>query len=92
MKVLKYIGKFFSFVGIFLLVLLVTIYSAGLIFCYGPSEHARNLFVTTLLETGQMKFVVKLFMSDKKVQAIVDSNSMASFDEEMDSSLITLLK
>ena len=88
MKVLKYIGKFFSFVGIFLLVLLVTIYSAGLIFCYGPSEHARNLFVTTLLETGQMKFVVKLFMSDKKVQAIVDSNSMASFDEEMDSSLI----
>ena len=88
MKVLKFIGKFFSFIGIFLGVLLVVVYSAGLIFCYGPSVHARNLFVTTMLETGQMKFVVKLFMSDKKVQEIVDSNSMATFDEEMDNSLI----
>ncbi len=88
MKVLKFIGKFFSFIGVFLLVLLVVIYSAGLIFCYGPSVHARNLFVTTMLETGQMKFVVKLFMSDKKVQEIVNSNSMATFNEEMDNSLI----
>ena len=88
MKVLKLIGKIFSFVGVFLLVLLVTVYSMGLIFCYGPSIHARNLFVTTLLETGQMKFVVGLFMSDDKVQDIVNSNSMASFDEEVDNSLI----
>ena len=88
MKILKLIGKIFSFVGVFLLLLLVTVYSMGLIFCYGPSEHARNLFVTTLLETGQMKFVVGLFMSDDKVQEIVNSNSMAAFDEEVDNSLI----
>ena len=88
MKVLKIIGKSFSFIGIFLLILLVIVYSMGLIFCYGPSEHARNLFVTTLLETGQMKFVVKLFMSDEKVQKIVDSNSMATFTEEVDDDLI----
>lgn len=88
MKVLKFIGKTFSFVGMFALILMVIVYSMGLIFCYGPSTHARNLFVTTLLETGQMKFVVKLFMSDAKVQEIVNSNSMASFDEEIDNSLI----
>lgn len=88
MKILKRIGKIFSFVGVFLLALLVTVYSMGLIFCYGPSSHARNLFVTTLLETGQMKFIVGLFMSDKSVQEIVDSNSMAAFDEEVDNSLI----
>ena len=90
MKVVKMIGKVFSFIGIFVLVLLVTVYSMGLIFCYGPSEHARNLFVTTLLEKGQMKFVVKLFMSDSKVQKIVDSNSMATLDEEIDNSLIDI--
>lgn len=88
MKVLKLFGKIFSFVGVFLLVLLVTVYGMGLIFCYGPSTHARNLFVTTMLETGQMKFVVGLFMSDEKVQEIVDSNSMAEFNEEIDNSLI----
>ncbi len=88
MKVLKGIGKFFSFIGIFLLVLVISIYCIGLIFCYGPSVHARNLFVTTLLETGQMKFAVKLFMSDDKVKEIVDSNKMEVFDEEVDNTLI----
>ena len=88
MKLLKLIGKTFSFIGVFCLILVVVVYSMGLIFCYGPSEHARNLFVTTLLETGQMKFVVKLFMSDEKVQEIVNSNSMVAFDEEIDNSLI----
>ena len=90
MKILKLIGKFLSFVGVFLGVLLVTIYGMGLIFCYGPSTHARNLFVTTLLETGQMKFVVNMFMSSDKIQEIVDLNSMAVFDEEVDNSLINL--
>lgn len=88
MKIVKIIGKAFSFVGIFLVSLVVIVYSMGLIFCYGPSVHARNLFVTTLLETGQMKFIVKLFMSSEKIQEIVDSNSLSSFNESVDNSLI----
>ena len=88
MKVFKSIGKFFGFIGVFLGILLVTIYGMGLIFCYGPSEHARNLFITTFLESGQMKFVAKLFMSEKNIQKIVDSNSMVSMDTEIDDSLI----
>lgn len=73
-----------------MLVLLVTVYSMGLIFCYGPSTHARNLFVTTLLETGQMKFVVNLFMSKDKIKEVVDSNSMKSLDTEIDDDLIKI--
>ena len=90
MKFIKGLGKFFSFIGIFLVFLLVTIYSVGLIFCYGPSVHARNLFVTTLLETGQMKFMVKLFASNKLVQEIVNDNSMSTFTEEVDEDLINM--
>lgn len=88
MVVLKVIGKVFSFIGVFLLMLLVTIYLMGLIFCYGPSVHARNLFITTILETGQLKFVANLFMNSKDIQKIVDSNSMVTMDEEIDDSLI----
>jgi len=90
MKTFKFIGKLFSFIGVFLIILVATVYGMGLIFCYGPSTHARNLFVTTLLETGQMKFVVGLFMSDESVQEIVDSNSMGAFDVETDDSLINI--
>lgn len=88
MKFLKFLGKAFSFVGIFIAVLLVTVYGMGIIFCYGPSTHARNLFITTILETGQMKFLAGMFMSNDKIGEIVDSNSMVSFDEEIDDSLI----
>ena len=89
-KVMKIILKSFSFIGIFLVILLINVYSMGLLICYGPSEHAKNLFVTTFLETGQMKFVVSLFMSKDEIQAVVDSNSMTTFDEEMDNSLINI--
>ena len=88
MTILKIFGKCLSFIGIFLLILLVTVYSMGLIFCYGPSIHARNLFITTILETGQMKFLARMFMSDNDIKNIVESNSMASFDEEIDNTLI----
>ena len=88
MKFIKGMGKFFSFIGLFLVFLVVSIYSIGLIFCYGPSTHARNLFVTTLLETGQLKFAVKLFASNSLVQDIVKENSMATFTEEIDEDLI----
>ena len=89
-KVMKIILKSLSFIGVFLVILLVTVYSMGLLICYGPSKHAKNLFVTTFLETGQMKFVVSLFMSKDDIQAVVDSNSMTTFDEEMDNSLINI--
>lgn len=89
-KVMKIILKSLSFIGVFLVILLVTVYSMGLLICYGPSKHAKNLFVTTFLETGQMKFVVSLFMSKDDIQAVVDSNSMTTFDEEIDNSLINI--
>ena len=90
LKILKIIGKIFSFIGIFLGGLVIAIYGMGLLFCYGPSIHARNLFVTTMLETGQLKFVVGLLMNDKQVEEIVNSNSMATFEDEMDDDLITI--
>ena len=90
MKLIKLIGKLFSFIGIFLVFLVATLYCMGLIFCYGPSVHARNLFITTILETGQMKFLARMFMNNKQIQKIVDSNSMKNLDAEIDNSLIKI--
>ena len=90
MKVLKVIGKGLSFIGVFLLVVIVTLYSSLLLICYGPSTKARNLFVTTFLETGALKFMVKLVMTDAKVQEVVDSNSLKEMDSEVDTDLINV--
>lgn len=57
--------------------------------CGSTSPSAKRTFVTTLLETGQLKFLVSWFVSAEEVQMIVDSNSMEKIDDDVDSSLIT---
>lgn len=87
-KALKTILKVLSFVGIFLLMVLVTLYGAFLLICYGPSKKARNMFVTTFLETGNFKFVVNLVLPQSKIQEIVDSNSLGEMKADVDTNLI----
>lgn len=54
----------------------------------GNSVSARDAFVTTFLETGQLKFVPKLFLSADEIQHIVDANKMQNIDVDIDSDLI----
>lgn len=89
--------KIINIVGKVLLVLLVTvIVLCGTLYimlqkcCNGPSEAARTLFITTILETGQLKFLASWVCSDEEIQQIVDKNSMAQIDTNIDTSLITV--
>ena len=90
MKVVKIILKGLSFVGIFLLMVIITLYSSLLLICYGPSKSARNILITTLLETGALKFVVNLVLPDSKIDEIVNANSLKEFTTEMDTELISV--
>ncbi|MGN0165729.1 MAG: phosphodiester glycosidase family protein [Lachnospiraceae bacterium] len=89
-KIAAIIGK------ILLVILLTVVILAGTVYlmlqkcCNGPSESARNLFVTTILETGQMKFLASWVCTDEEIQAIVNSNSMEKMDSEVDTSLIQI--
>lgn len=86
--ILKYLGRI-------LLVLFTTIAWVALVLVIsinmlvnGPSEEARSLFVTTLLETGKLKFVVGMFVPEDEVQAIVNRNSMVAMEQDTDETLI----
>ena len=56
----------------------------------GPSVEGRNIFVTTMLETGQMKWLVGLFLNPDEIAAIVNDNSMVAMEADSDSSLISV--
>ena len=58
--------------------------------CSDSYPDLQSRLVTTFLETGQLKFVPSLFLSSEKIQAIVDGNSMANFNEEVDTGLINI--
>ena len=90
MNVVKLIGKIFSFIGITLGVVILTLVATIFLICHGPSTSARNLFVTTILETGQLKFLASIFLSDAEINEIVNANSLATMQEEVDTELITV--
>ncbi len=85
---LKAVGAFFLIVFTVLIAAGLTLYRTLALFCTGPSEAARELFVTTLLETGQFKFVVPLFLDKAEIDEIVGRNSMPVIEREVDTSLI----
>lgn len=78
-----------------LAVLLTVVVALGLtlflslkMICGTTSPSAKSTFVTTLLETGQLKFLVSWFVPADEVQQIVDGNTMEKLEEDVNSGLI----
>ena len=84
------IGRFFATLGVTVLLLAGTLVLIITMIVRGPSYEAKKLFVTTLLETGNMKWVVGLFLPQEEVNAIVDSNAMGTIEEDTDPDLIII--
>lgn len=53
---------------------------------------AKELFVTTFLETGQMKFMVSLFMDKQEINKIISNNNLSKMDTEIKGELIDISK
>lgn len=87
-KALSIIGKVFSFLGITLGMIFIALVLTITLICHGPSESAKELFATTILETGQLKFLANVFLSKDELQKIVDKNSLQDMDDEVDENLI----
>ena len=54
----------------------------------GSSSEVRNLYVSTLLETGAMKFAAGIFLSEEELNEIVANTSMKEMEVDIDSSMI----
>lgn len=87
-KALSIIGKVFSFLGVTLGMVFIALVLTITLICHGPSESAKELFATTILETGQLKFLANVFLSKDELQEIVDKNSLQDMDDEVDENLI----
>ena len=87
-KIINYILKGLAFIGTTVGAVVILLVLSILLICHGPSISARQLFVTTVLETGQLKFLASVFLSEDEIQAMVNQNSMKPMDEDVDLSLI----
>lgn len=89
-RILKIAGRVSAVILLTVVVLVGTLYIMLQMCCNGPSESARSLFITTILETGQMKFLASWMCSEEEIQAIVNQNSMEKFEDEVDKDLIVM--
>ena len=58
--------------------------------CHGPSETARDLFVSTILETGALKFLASWYFSEEEILEITTRNAMSQTMEEVNTDLIVI--
>lgn len=84
----KLLLKIGAFLGTFLLAVVLTLVLALNMICSDAFPSAQQMFVTTILETGQFKFLASVFLSAEEIQAIVDQNSMKELNAEVDADLI----
>ena len=68
------------------LVLALTVIVATIV--KGPSVAARDTFVTTVLESGNLKFLAKIFLSSDEINEIVAKTSMGDMNTDIDNDLI----
>ena len=54
------------------------------------SEAARTLLITTLMESGQLKFMARMVCTKDEIEEIVSTNAMQKMDVEQNTSLITM--
>lgn len=89
-KIAGFFGKTLATLGITILIAFISLVLMITLICHGPSEKATELFATTFLETGQMKFIVSMFLSDERIQEIVNNNSMSEMTAEVNTNLINV--
>lgn len=89
-SILKTIGWIFAYLFTFLAGVLLAVYLLMFIICKGPSPAARDLFVATMLETGNMKFVVKWYLSEDEILAITSQGDTDAVYSETDISLVNI--
>ena len=87
-KVLKFFLQFLLTLFVTILTVLIVLVLSIFMITHGPSQSAKNIFVTTVLETGQMKWLVGMFMDEDEINEIVNMNSMEVLEEDTDEELI----
>ncbi len=85
------IGRLFACVGTVIAGVLIILILSMNVICNGGSVTARKIFVSTILETGALKFLASWYLSEEEIIEIVEGNTMDEFNEEVNTNLITVV-
>lgn len=76
----KIVGRTFLSIGTALAMIIVTVFSAGFMICYGPSESLRNMLVIMAKEASATKWAPGLFLPEKTIDKIIKDSEKVNTD------------
>ncbi|MDP4178347.1 MAG: phosphodiester glycosidase family protein [Bacillota bacterium] len=91
MAIIKKFFKFLRNVMIFIIVqaFVFITYDAAMVF-YGPFENTKEMLVTTAMTTLKHQYLVKMFLSEKEIDRIMEKNKIVSAGKYSDTSAIAV--
>ena len=89
-KLKKVLLRFLLVLLTFLVITVGGAYYTLYCICHGPSESARDLFVSTILETGALQFLASWYFSEEEILQITGRNGMGQTVEEVNTDLIVI--
>ena len=87
-KAIKIFLRTISMLATTVLIILATLIITIKMICSNISLSAKELFTTTILETGQMKFLASIFLSKEEIQEVINKNSIQTMEIEVNTDLI----
>lgn len=84
----KSIGRCAAVIGVTLLAIIVAFFGATAVVSFGPSDQARGLFVTTVMETSAAKFLAQMYFSNEEIAAIRQQNAVIEAELETDDTVL----
>jgi len=76
-KFLNILRKFLTVVFTTVVIIIVALLAVIFILVKGPSPTAKVLFVSSVKETSAIGFLADIFLTDKEVKDILNSNTMS---------------
>ncbi|MBR7091571.1 MAG: phosphodiester glycosidase family protein [Clostridia bacterium] len=77
----RIIRRSLASIGMLLLLTVALVFGAVTVVCIGPSEAARDLFVSTMMETSALKFIPRIYFSEEQVNQILAANTAREIDD-----------
>ena len=74
-----------------LVIVLAGFYSFLYIIMRGPSEHLRDQFVPSVMESSAGGVLARMILSDEEIDAIMNSNTTHEFEEITDTALVNAM-
>lgn len=89
-KASLYIGRFFAFFGVTIIMLVICLYCIMWVCVKGPSTQVRDLFVLSVRETSAGGFLANIYLSNEEIKQIEDSNKVIETTEVTDTSIVQI--